>query len=670
MISPDEQLDIAIATHLYGDPESYVPVEDMEDDFGQVTIQDIQREQFKYQTRQLVKNTLGLKEFPSNQFECPVGERLIEQIEIDNQILFSCKNPCSNKNCRLSDCNKTETKLIDIYHLYQTLKPELPRGDVKRVIADALGVKAIAYTDAVEGRAIKRKALLKWCQKKEKDTKKSKKALQRLYRNGKKVYIGSRPPKGLGDYVCLRPGILEQALSVGSKAIRLFIYMLVESEINLAQHNRSGVTKTYSQMAKEIGVDIATMSKWKKTLETLGYLKDEKTGARIYRWERFTEKRERPVKKSNKTPVRSETLTRILTLGQLAGLGANIETICEALGIIIPETVSEWKSIIERLTKELEIRLTPEQTEWYWTVEEPLIKLMARMEREGLQVDPQQAQAIVDQEKVQPLASRDHTVVKYFGDLDDTGTIKPRWDLNSSRTGRIVSGIQNLKKEYRNRLAPPDGYTLIKRDWSQAQLRVMAGLSEDPEMIREFDEGVDLHQKVADQIEAVRDRQQAKILNFGIPFGIEPYGLQKDFAEAGYQVSMEECQNIIQQWFDQYPNLKKYLEDRIVQAKEDGYIEDTAGRRRNFYGKWTAKHSRSAKASVCQLEESRMLRKSLVEFDQRIREEGLDARPYLVVHDCIWIIASEKDAPRAGAILQEVMDSQSVGPVKMKSEIE
>lgn len=316
-------------------------------------------------------------------------------------------------------------------------------------------------------------------------------------------------------------------------------------------------------------------------------------------------------------------------------------------------------------------QLTDTQKAWYWSEEEPLIRIHNKMEQEGIHVNVEKAKAVVeDIESREQLTDRDHTALKYFGQVDQDGKTYPEWDLTGSRTGRIVSGIQNLKKEYRELLEPPPGYTLIKRDWSQAQLRVLAGLSQDPTLVKAFQEGQDLHQQVADQVDAVEDRQQAKVVNFGIPFGITGWGLAQEFKNNGSDVSIRDCNRIIAQWSEQYPRVTVYLEQRIKQAEQDGFLVDSVGRRRYFFGRWTQACNRQVKASVAQLEESALLRQTLVRLDQSLRAEGLDARIYWTVHDSICIVAREDQAPRAGAILQEIMDSMQINGVPMVSETE
>lgn len=272
-----------------GNPEAYVPVTELLDDLGQLKVEDTQRDQFKQETLDLVEDRYGIV-IMGDEFVCPKGEHVIKIVELDDQILFSCDNPCNNTKCPLSNKNKTKTKLINLYTLMQVWEPGLKRYEIKEILAKALGVPAIADVGATERIAIKRNSLLKWCQKEEKSLTKQEEALKRLFRNGKTVYYHRRPPKVAENYTHFRPRDLKQALSIGGNAIRLFVYLLMEAETNLARNKSTAISKPFNQIALELKKTPKTIHEWKKQLLELGYLAEEQVSYfRIQAQEHFND---------------------------------------------------------------------------------------------------------------------------------------------------------------------------------------------------------------------------------------------------------------------------------------------------------------------------------------------------------------------------------------------
>lgn len=151
-------------------------------------------------------------------------------------------------------------------------------------------------------------------------------------------------------------------------------------------------------------------------------------------------------------------------------------------------------------------------------------------------------------------------------------------------SGRLSSKNPNLQNIpirttngqcIRKAFISPDGYKLLKADYSQVELRIAAHLSNDRAMCKIFREGRDIHAEIAKELGC--DRRTAKVVNFGILYGMSFYGLGQTL-----KIPLEEAQIYIDKYFLTYPELKKYCDDTINSALKNGYVETLYGRRRNL----------------------------------------------------------------------------------------
>jgi DNA polymerase-1 len=158
-------------------------------------------------------------------------------------------------------------------------------------------------------------------------------------------------------------------------------------------------------------------------------------------------------------------------------------------------------------------------------------------------------------------------------------------------TGRLSSSDPNLQnipakddfgKKIRSGFVAEKGYFILSADYSQIELRLAAHLSEDANMIKAFNDGIDIHSMTASHVYKVPMdnvnsdmRRQAKIINFSTIYGVSPYGLSQ---QAG--ISVKEASEFIRIYFETYPGFKKYMEDTINFARQNGYVETVLGRKR------------------------------------------------------------------------------------------
>ena len=176
----------------------------------------------------------------------------------------------------------------------------------------------------------------------------------------------------------------------------------------------------------------------------------------------------------------------------------------------------------------------------------------------------------------------------------DTKRIHASFHQTGASTGRLSSSDPNLQnipirsdigREIRKAFVAPDGYQLITADYSQIELRILAHLSEDPALIAAFEAGEDIHQAVAAQInnvpldEVTKDqRSGAKMVNFGIVYGVTPFGLARRL-----KISNTEAATIIDDYKAKFANITSFLNECVDFAKEHGYVETMMGRRRPIH---------------------------------------------------------------------------------------
>lgn len=197
---------------------------------------------------------------------------------------------------------------------------------------------------------------------------------------------------------------------------------------------------------------------------------------------------------------------------------------------------------------------------------------------------------ILEQRSLKKLLS---TYIEAFPQLINpkTGKIHTSFNQTATATGRLSSSNPNLQnipirnergKEIRKVFIPDKGCTFLSADYSQIELRIMAHLSKDKNMIEAFNKGQDIHAATASKIfkipleEVTPDmRRKAKTANFGIIYGITPYGLSQRLG-----ISRSDAKKLIEEYFTTFSGVKRYMDESIAKAREQGYVETIFGRKR------------------------------------------------------------------------------------------
>jgi len=240
--------------------------------------------------------------------------------------------------------------------------------------------------------------------------------------------------------------------------------------------------------------------------------------------------------------------------------------------------------------------------------------------------------------------------------------IHPEWDT-MTRTGRIYAShpaVQNVDKEkYRPLMVPAPGHVPLKADYKQLQMRLLANMSEDPELIKAFREGKDVHWLTVEMcgIEGATDkekRDKAKEVNYGILFQITAKGLAQALG-----TTIVTAQGYIDAFWSRYSVAREWLDQRVAHLKQKPlatpYVQSYLGRRRRFDGEIGAREIRQAKATILQQSEAEILRMALLSLVGTFRRQKMKSRVVMILHDAIGVEAPEEEAEEAKRLLEQSM---------------
>lgn len=260
-------------------------------------------------------------------------------------------------------------------------------------------------------------------------------------------------------------------------------------------------------------------------------------------------------------------------------------------------------------------------------------------------------------------------------EADQNGRVHTTFKQTGTATGRLSSTEPNLQnipirtelgRQMRRFFVPEnENYLLIDADYSQIELRLLAHIAGDEAMIEAFKSGKDIHSSTAQTIFGVSEsevtlemRKKAKAINFGILYGMGEFTLSNDL-----KISRAKAKEYIKNYLDGFPKVDAYLKDTIKFAYENGYVTTMYGRRRyipELSGQnktLRAFGERVAMNSPIQGSAADIIKIAMINVFRRLRDEKLDARLILQVHDELLIEASRQCAERAKKILCEEMES-------------
>ena len=257
--------------------------------------------------------------------------------------------------------------------------------------------------------------------------------------------------------------------------------------------------------------------------------------------------------------------------------------------------------------------------------------------------------------------------------IGDDGRIHGKFNQTITATGRISSTEPNLQniparmelgRLIRKVFVPADGFLFVDADYSQIELRILAHCSGDKQLIHAYQEAKDIHRMTASQVfgipfDEVTDlqRRNAKAVNFGIVYGISSFGLSQDLS-----ITKKEAAEYIENYFGTYPGIKKFLDDSVESGKEKGYVTTLFGRRRpipelssgNFMQR--AFGERVAMNSPIQGSAADIMKIAMIGVHKRLKEENMQSRIVLQVHDELLIEAHQSELDKVKEILAYEME--------------
>jgi DNA polymerase-1 len=268
-----------------------------------------------------------------------------------------------------------------------------------------------------------------------------------------------------------------------------------------------------------------------------------------------------------------------------------------------------------------------------------------------------------------------------------TGRIHTSFNQAVTATGRLSSTDPNLQnipvrdddgREIRKAFVPSDAeHVLVAADYSQVELRIMASLSGDQELISAFLQDKDIHTSTAAKIyhtqesEVSREqRRRAKTANFGIIYGISVFGLSQRLA-----IPRSEAKSLIDGYFSTYPGVREYMESAISQAKQSGFVTTIFGRRRLLpdinSGNATVRGlaERNAVNAPIQGSAADIMKIAMVRVARRFDQENLKSKLILQVHDELIVDALKSELPRVEQILKTEMESAAKLAVPLTVEV-
>jgi DNA polymerase-1 len=264
--------------------------------------------------------------------------------------------------------------------------------------------------------------------------------------------------------------------------------------------------------------------------------------------------------------------------------------------------------------------------------------------------------------------------------VDGQDKLHTTFDLDVAATGRLSSHDPNLQNiptrteiglAIRKAFVPAPGNVFVNADYSQFELRLVAVMAGDQELIDDFNNDVDIHTKTAAEVLGIpmeqvdkNTRRNAKVINFGILYGMSPHGLG-----IATGMSFDEAKAFIDTYFALHPKIRAYMDNTVQQALQNGYVQTLFGRRRptpdlkssNFAVREAAK--RQAINMPIQGTEADLMKLAMLKIEERL--EGLGEQ-LLQIHDSILVECPAKNAEKVAHILKETMETIHKLPVHLK----
>jgi DNA polymerase I len=255
----------------------------------------------------------------------------------------------------------------------------------------------------------------------------------------------------------------------------------------------------------------------------------------------------------------------------------------------------------------------------------------------------------------------------------DTGRVHTTFVQSAAATGRLSSRDPNLQNipvrgemgsQIRQAFVADPGQMFLSADYSQMELRLLAHFSGDEVLLKAFQEGMDIHRQTAAAVFDIHPelvsadmRRQAKVINFGIIYGMSPFGLAKQLG-----VSNRLAQDFIQRYFARHPQVKAYLDQTLEEARGQGWVTTLMGRRRQI-PQIASKNrlvrqeaERSAVNTPLQGSAADIIKKAMLEVESALHQQGLNGQMLLQIHDELLLETPREQLPDTAKVVRRVME--------------
>ncbi|MCH8276534.1 MAG: DNA polymerase I, partial [Bacteroidetes bacterium] len=285
------------------------------------------------------------------------------------------------------------------------------------------------------------------------------------------------------------------------------------------------------------------------------------------------------------------------------------------------------------------------------------------------------------------LAKLKSTYVDSLGGLvhPETGRIHTSFNQTTAATGRLSSSNPNLqnipirtarRREIRRAFVASEGNVLMSADYAQIELRILAALSEDEAMKAAFEAGTDIHTATAALVFQIEpedvtrvQRNKAKEVNFGIPYGISAFGLAQRL-----RCSVSEARTLIEGYQKSYPQVARFLALQVERARERGFVETVMGRRRyvpDIHARNRIVRSFAERVAVnmpIQGTQADMIKIAMIRIHARMQSEEMESRMLLQVHDELVFEVKPLEFDRLKSLVKEEMTEAL--PLSVKVEVD
>ena len=269
---------------------------------------------------------------------------------------------------------------------------------------------------------------------------------------------------------------------------------------------------------------------------------------------------------------------------------------------------------------------------------------------------------------------------------EKSGKIYSTFNQTVTATGRLSSTEPNLQnipirtdlgRQLRKVFVPSEGFIFADADYSQIELRILAHMADDENMIRAFKENADIHSSTAAQVHGIdislvtpKMRSEAKAVNFGIVYGIGAFSLSEDLG-----ISVKEAENYINAYLAKYKGVKQFMEDSVESAKATGYAKTLFGRRREIIELKNPNFNirsfgeRAAMNMPIQGSAADIMKLAMIKVYNKLSENNLKSRIILQVHDELLLEAALDEVETVKKLLKEEMENAARLSVPMVADV-